>query len=105
MVPMLTCVDTTPAYRLIHEMDDDGGFPERAAYIRALLARTAIDMRSTADLIEERLGGFPDSKDRYRAALVELQKMLGPESREQFVMRGPQAFAAALHVVENALRG
>lgn len=52
--PVLTCVDTSRAFTLIHQIDD-GDFPERTAYLRALLARTAADLRDTADFIEERL--------------------------------------------------
>ena len=41
---------------------------------------------------------------RDRAALVELQKMMGPEGRERFVMLGPRMFQAVLNVVNAALK-
>ncbi len=62
-LPILSCIDTQPAFRLIHDVDDQD-FPERAAYARALLMRTVADIRSTADFIERRLTGEPDDDNR-----------------------------------------
>lgn len=53
-LPTLTCVDTQPAFVLIHQIDD-ADFPERAAYLKELLKRTIADLRSTATFLEKEL--------------------------------------------------
>ena len=43
-------------------------------------------------------------RTRLRTSFVELQEMMGPKFREQFVMQGMRSFVAVMHVVDRALK-